>query len=86
MGSDLWTYPETVGRMDLTGFDVEAVDELDRMRVVRFDGAFDDLRLRRWLRLVTVGIALTSVHCRRCNDGLPDIGERRLVQVSRQVR
>jgi hypothetical protein len=26
MDSDLWTYPETVGRMDLTGFDVEAVD------------------------------------------------------------
>jgi hypothetical protein len=26
MGSNLWTYPETVGRLDLTGFDVEAVD------------------------------------------------------------
>ena len=26
MGTDLWTYPETVGRMDLTGFEVEAVD------------------------------------------------------------
>jgi hypothetical protein len=26
MGTNLWTYPETVGRMDLTGFDVEAVD------------------------------------------------------------
>ena len=26
MDRDLWTYPETVGRMDLTGFDVEAVD------------------------------------------------------------
>jgi hypothetical protein len=23
---DLWTYPESVGRLDLTGFDVEAVD------------------------------------------------------------
>jgi hypothetical protein len=26
MGTDLWTYPETVGRLDLTGFDVEALD------------------------------------------------------------
>jgi len=26
MDRDLWTYPETVGRIDLTGFDVEAVD------------------------------------------------------------
>jgi hypothetical protein len=26
MGTNLWTYPETVGRMDLTGFEVEAVD------------------------------------------------------------
>ena len=26
MGSDLWTYPETVGRLDLTGYDVEAQD------------------------------------------------------------
>ena len=26
MGSDLWTYPETIGRLDLTGFEVEAVD------------------------------------------------------------
>ena len=26
MASDLWTYPETVGRLDLTGFDVEAHD------------------------------------------------------------
>jgi hypothetical protein len=26
MDSDLWTYPESVGRIDLTGFDVEAVD------------------------------------------------------------
>jgi hypothetical protein len=26
MDSDLWTYPETVGRMDLTGFDVEATN------------------------------------------------------------
>jgi hypothetical protein len=26
MGSDLWTYSETVGRLDLTGFEVEAVD------------------------------------------------------------
>jgi hypothetical protein len=26
MGSNLWTYPDTVGRLDLTGFDVEAVD------------------------------------------------------------
>ena len=26
MASDLWTYPETVGRLDLTGFDVEALD------------------------------------------------------------
>jgi len=26
MGSDLWTYPETIGRLDLTGFDVEAQD------------------------------------------------------------
>jgi hypothetical protein len=26
MDTNLWTYPETIGRMDLTGFDVEAVD------------------------------------------------------------
>ena len=26
MANKLWTYPETVGRMDLTGFEVEAVD------------------------------------------------------------
>jgi hypothetical protein len=26
MGNDLWTYPETVGRLDVTGFDVEAAD------------------------------------------------------------
>jgi hypothetical protein len=26
MGTDLWTYPETVGRLDVTGFDVEAAD------------------------------------------------------------
>jgi hypothetical protein len=26
MANDLWTYPETVGRLDLTGFDVEAAD------------------------------------------------------------
>ena len=26
MGNDLWTYPETVGRLDLTGFEVEAAD------------------------------------------------------------
>jgi hypothetical protein len=26
MANELWTYPETVGRLDLTGFDVEAVD------------------------------------------------------------
>jgi hypothetical protein len=26
MQTDLWTYPETVGRLDLTGFEVEATD------------------------------------------------------------
>ena len=26
MGKDLWTYPETVGRLDLEGFEVEAAD------------------------------------------------------------
>ena len=26
MANDLWTYPESVGRLDLTGFDVEATD------------------------------------------------------------
>jgi hypothetical protein len=26
MERDLWTYPETVGRLDMSGFDVEAVD------------------------------------------------------------
>ena len=26
MDSDLWTYPETVGRLDVTGFEVEATD------------------------------------------------------------
>jgi hypothetical protein len=26
MANELWTYPETVGRLDLTGFEVEAVD------------------------------------------------------------
>lgn len=26
MDNDLWTYPETVGRLDVTGFEVEASD------------------------------------------------------------
>ena len=26
MANELWTYPETVGRLDLTGFEVEAQD------------------------------------------------------------
>jgi len=26
MNGDLWTYPDAVGRLDVTGFDVEAVD------------------------------------------------------------
>lgn len=26
MANDLWTYPESVGRLDLTGFEVEAAD------------------------------------------------------------
>jgi hypothetical protein len=26
MANELWTYPETVGRLDLSGFDVEALD------------------------------------------------------------
>jgi hypothetical protein len=26
MTAELWTYPETVGRLDLTGYDVEATD------------------------------------------------------------
>ena len=26
MDTDLWTHPDTVGRLDLTGFEVEAVD------------------------------------------------------------
>jgi len=26
MARDLWTYPESVGRLDLTGFDVDAAD------------------------------------------------------------
>jgi hypothetical protein len=26
MNGDLWTYPDSVGRLDLTGFDAEAVD------------------------------------------------------------
>jgi len=26
MNADLWTYPEAVGRLDLTGYDAEAVD------------------------------------------------------------
>ena len=26
MNADLWTYPENVGRLDLTGYDAEAVD------------------------------------------------------------
>jgi hypothetical protein len=26
MDNDLWTYPETVGRLDVTGFEVEAAD------------------------------------------------------------
>ena len=26
MGSDLWTYPDSVGRLDLNGFEVEAQD------------------------------------------------------------
>ena len=26
MNGDLWTYPESVGRLDMTGFDVEALD------------------------------------------------------------
>ena len=26
MNGDLWTYPESVGRLDVTGFDVDALD------------------------------------------------------------
>lgn len=26
MSDDLWTYPDSVGRLDVTGYDVEAVD------------------------------------------------------------
>ena len=26
MATDLWSYPETVGRLDVSGFDVEAAD------------------------------------------------------------
>lgn len=26
MENNLWTYPESVGRLDLTGFEVEATD------------------------------------------------------------
>jgi hypothetical protein len=26
MDNDLWTYPETIGRLDVTGFKVEAAD------------------------------------------------------------
>lgn len=26
MAKELWTYPDTVGRLDVTGFDVEALD------------------------------------------------------------
>jgi hypothetical protein len=26
MSADLWTYPDSVGRLDLTGYDAEAVD------------------------------------------------------------
>jgi hypothetical protein len=26
MNADLWTYPDSVGRLDLTGYDAEAVD------------------------------------------------------------
>jgi hypothetical protein len=26
MANDMWTYPDAVGRLDLTGFDVEAAD------------------------------------------------------------
>ena len=71
-------------KVDWSGITAElpeaGLDELDRMRVVRCDGALDDLRLRRRRRLVAVSSTLISVHGRRCSDGLPDVSERRLVQ------
>ena len=34
MDNDLWNYPETVGRLDVTGFEVEALIELRDAGVV----------------------------------------------------
>jgi len=39
MANDLWTYPETVGRLDLTGFEVEAADG----SIGKFDEATQDV-------------------------------------------
>jgi PRC-barrel domain len=38
VASDMWTYPETLGRLDVTGFDVEAKDgSIGKVDEVAFD-------------------------------------------------
>ena len=38
MDRDMWTYPETLGRLDVTGFDVEAKDgSIGKVDEVAFD-------------------------------------------------
>ena len=38
MDKDMWTYPETLGRLDVTGFDVEAKDgSIGKVDEVAFD-------------------------------------------------
>lgn len=52
MNGDLWTYPESVGRLDVTGFDVEALDgdigTVDETRL-EADAAFLVVDTGRWI-------------------------------------
>jgi hypothetical protein len=52
MNGDLWTYPESVGRLDVTGFAVEALDgdigTVDQTRL-EADAAFLVVDTGRWI-------------------------------------
>jgi hypothetical protein len=52
MNGDLWTYPESVGRLDVTGFDVEALDgdigTVDETRL-EADAAYLVVDTGRWI-------------------------------------
>src|SRR5262245_58215707 len=69
-----------------TVFADAGLGKLERVGVVRRDGAFDDHRLLLRRPMVALARRLVAVTRSRCGDVLPDIGERRLVQPGREVR